>query len=108
MVGELTPVLQETMKWKMYLLIASFCTISFVLVWFQFPETKGVRLEDMDELFGDQSVVPTPIVGPSASSGAVGIPMSFNIEPPLLEGSGYHRDDDSGSDDGEGSENESL
>jgi len=29
-------------------------------VYFVYPETKGLMLEDMDILFGDQSVAPTP------------------------------------------------
>ena len=27
-------------------------TVSFVWVWFLLPETKGLRLEDMDVIFG--------------------------------------------------------
>lgn len=30
-----------------------FCLISFVVVYFAYPETAGVALEDMDRLFGD-------------------------------------------------------
>lgn len=30
------------------------------IVWFVYPETKGVALEDMDQIFGDQTVVATP------------------------------------------------
>ncbi|KAK6465378.1 hypothetical protein DFJ63DRAFT_20251 [Scheffersomyces coipomensis] len=50
-VGQLTPILQEQIGWKMYLLPASSCIISiFVVIWF-YPETKGVELEDIDQLF---------------------------------------------------------
>ncbi|KAK9476440.1 general substrate transporter [Lipomyces japonicus] len=59
-VGEMTPILQELIAWRMYLLHAFFCLMSFVLVYFTYPETKGVSLEDMDKLFGD-SVAQTPI-----------------------------------------------
>ncbi|KAI0194670.1 hypothetical protein EV127DRAFT_451388 [Xylaria flabelliformis] len=55
LVGELTPVLQEWIKWRLYLVHAFFCVISFVVVYFIYPETCGVRLEDMDSLFGDAS-----------------------------------------------------
>jgi hypothetical protein len=32
-----------------------------------YPETRGVRLEDMDTLFGDASVMPTPAFGAGGS-----------------------------------------
>lgn len=31
-----------------------------IAVYFIYPETAGIRLEDMDALFGDASVMPTP------------------------------------------------
>lgn len=30
------------------------------IVWFVYPETKGIQLEEMDSIFGDQTVVATP------------------------------------------------
>lgn len=80
LVGELTPVLQEWITWRLYLVHAFFCAVSFILgtlspspsftsigsaelrlVWFLYPETSGVRLEDMDQLFGDATTaMPTP------------------------------------------------
>ncbi|KAI1924571.1 Ribulose bisphosphate carboxylase large chain [Ophidiomyces ophidiicola] len=61
LVGELTPVLQEVIQWRLYLMHAFFCATSFVVVYFLYPETSGVRLEDMDVLFGDApSEMPTP------------------------------------------------
>jgi len=60
-VGEMTPVLQEAIKWRLYLLHAFFCAVSFVVVWFIYPETANVRLEDMNSLFGDATTIaPTP------------------------------------------------
>lgn len=72
LVGELTPILQEWIKWRLYLVHAFFCAVSFVvgkwsalaysqwsdangpaIVWFIYPETANVRLEDMNALFGD-------------------------------------------------------
>lgn len=35
-----------------YFLFASFCVVMFFFVWFFVPETKGISLERMDELFG--------------------------------------------------------
>ncbi|RDA84224.1 hypothetical protein CP532_0138 [Ophiocordyceps camponoti-leonardi (nom. inval.)] len=63
LVGEMTPILQEWIKWRLYLVHAFFCVVSFVIVYFIYPETCGVRLEDMDSLFGDAStVVGTPSI----------------------------------------------
>lgn len=53
-VGQLTPVLQERIGWVMYLFPASSCAISVLTVMFVYPETKGVELEDIDRLFGDE------------------------------------------------------
>ncbi|KAI1323811.1 sugar transporter-domain-containing protein [Xylariaceae sp. FL0255] len=55
LVGEMTPILQEWIEWRLYLIHAFFCVVSFVVVYFIYPETCGVRLEDMDSLFGDAS-----------------------------------------------------
>ncbi|PSK43609.1 hypothetical protein B9Z65_7123 [Elsinoe australis] len=61
LVGEMTPILQELIKWRLYLLHAFFCAVSFVVVWFIYPETANVRLEDMNSLFGDATTAaPTP------------------------------------------------
>ena len=88
LVGEVTPVLQEAITWRLYLVHAFFCAVSFVLgkpsllpapsivkptaqsplpltcqysVYFIYPETANLRLEDMDQLFGDATTaMPTP------------------------------------------------
>ncbi|KZF20607.1 MFS monosaccharide transporter [Xylona heveae TC161] len=61
LVGELTPILQEWIKWRLYLVHAFFCAVSFIVVYFIYPETSGVRLEDMSQLFGDATTaMPTP------------------------------------------------
>ncbi|KAL7941685.1 sugar transporter domain-containing protein [Trichoderma barbatum] len=62
LVGEMTPILQEWIQWRLYLLHAFFCVVSFVIVYFIYPETCGVRLEDMDSIFGDASTVATPSI----------------------------------------------
>jgi len=76
LVGELTPVLQEWIAWRLYLVHAFFCAMSFVVgesvappsvrvkrveaktakVYFLYPETCGIRLEDMDVLFEDAPI----------------------------------------------------
>lgn len=35
-----------------FLIYGSFCFSMFIFVWFLIPETKGLSLEQMDELFG--------------------------------------------------------
>jgi len=61
LVGEVTPILQDLIKWRLYLIHAFFCAVSFVLVYFIYPETANLRLEDMDQLFGDATTaMPTP------------------------------------------------
>lgn len=60
LVGEMTPILQEVITWRLYLLHAFSCICSFICVYFLYPETMGVQLEDMDSLFGDKSVMSTP------------------------------------------------
>ena len=60
-VGQLTPVLQERIGWRLYMLHAGFCVASFVVVYFLYPETQGVPLEEMDAIFGDQAIPVPPI-----------------------------------------------
>jgi len=81
LVGELTPILQDTIQWRLYLVHAFFCAISFVIVYFIYPETANVRLEDMNSLFGDAtSVQPTPQQRAEAES-----LFSGNRSPPPLD-----------------------
>ncbi|KAJ3569062.1 hypothetical protein NP233_g5298 [Leucocoprinus birnbaumii] len=54
-VGEVTPYLQETIEWRLYPMHGFFCVCSFILVYFLYPETKGVPLEEMDEVFGEDA-----------------------------------------------------
>lgn len=81
LVGEMTPILQKAIGWRLYLLHAFFCAVSFVLVYFLYPETANVRLEDMNALFGDAT---TTMVTPAtqAERGSlmgVGSPNSIDI-----------------------------
>ncbi|CAI7671775.1 unnamed protein product [Penicillium pancosmium] len=111
LVGEVTPVLQGAIKWRLYLVHAFFCACSFVLVYFLYPETSGVRLEDMDVLFGDATTaMPTPategergsLLGAGAGSpvpsldirrpygqfGAESAIPGLDIDPPSFDGPG--------------------
>ncbi|KIY70972.1 general substrate transporter [Cylindrobasidium torrendii FP15055 ss-10] len=53
-VGEGTPFLQELIEWRLYPMHGFFCVCSFILVYFLYPETKGVPLEEMDGVFGEE------------------------------------------------------
>ncbi|KAF8626000.1 hypothetical protein AX17_006723 [Amanita inopinata Kibby_2008] len=55
-VGETTPYLQEVITWRLYVMHGFYCACSFVLVYFLYPETKGVPLEEMDAVFGEEVV----------------------------------------------------
>ncbi|KAJ6171623.1 Mitochondrial substrate/solute carrier [Penicillium chermesinum] len=81
LVGEVTPVLQSAIKWRLYLVHAFFCACSFVVVYFLYPETSGVRLEDMNLLFGDATTaMPTP-----ATEGERGSLMGAGSPVPSLD-----------------------
>lgn len=56
-VGEGTPILQETIQWRLYPMHAFFCVCSFIVVYLYYPETMGVPLEEMDALFGDEGTI---------------------------------------------------
>lgn len=56
-VGEMTPILLDSIKWKTYLIPAASCLLSFFCVHFLFPETKGLTLEDMGSVFDDSSSI---------------------------------------------------
>lgn len=56
-VGEMTPILLDLIKWKTYLIPALSCFLSFFCVHYLFPETKGLSLEDMGSVFDDNSSI---------------------------------------------------
>ncbi|KAE9403242.1 general substrate transporter [Gymnopus androsaceus JB14] len=76
LVGEMTPYLQEVITWRLYIMHAFFCCCSFILVYFLYPETKGVSLEDMDAVFGEASS------NRSFANGAVSERSTFLQGPP--------------------------
>lgn len=75
LVGEATPLLQEAIRWRLYPMHAGFCVLSFLLVFYFYPETMGVPLEEMDELFGDQPTRPLLSSGNSFSNPIDGAPL---------------------------------
>ncbi|KAI0660375.1 general substrate transporter [Cubamyces menziesii] len=55
LVGEMTPELQELIEWRLYPMHGFFCVCSFILD-AVYPETKGVPLEEMDAVFGEEEL----------------------------------------------------
>ncbi|KIL00300.1 hypothetical protein PAXRUDRAFT_130244 [Paxillus rubicundulus Ve08.2h10] len=50
----ITPPLFDVMKAGYYFLLVGFCLVSFLVVWFAYPETAHKTLEELGEVFGDQ------------------------------------------------------
>jgi len=51
-VGQVTPDMLAHMKYGTYIFFGAFTTLGAAFIWFFFPETKGLSLEEMDILFG--------------------------------------------------------
>lgn len=51
-VNQLWPVLSNALAYRLYWLMMGINTITFVVVWFFWPETKKLSLEAMDEVMG--------------------------------------------------------
>lgn len=47
----------KTLGWKFYLLYMALCLVSGTVVYFFIPETKGLPMEELAALFGDQVMV---------------------------------------------------
>lgn len=58
-INQAWPVMFDTVGHSAYWIIASFNVLGFLLVLFLWPETKGISLEDMDEIFGEVNKVQT-------------------------------------------------
>jgi sugar porter (SP) family MFS transporter len=51
-VGQVTPDMLEHMKYGTYIFFGLMTFLGAAFIWFYFPETKGLTLEEMDLLFG--------------------------------------------------------
>lgn len=69
-VGQLTPILQESIGWAMYLIPATSCVLSVFTVYWIYPETMGVELEDIDRLFESRNGKYTKIDDSNSNFGA--------------------------------------
>jgi hypothetical protein len=60
-----------------FLIFGTFCFSFFIFVWFSIPETKGLSLEQMDELFG----VTHAASDPSRGTGGLDISARYSGDP---------------------------
>jgi hypothetical protein len=54
---EAAPTAFATIGWKFYLLFIILTAINIPLIWYFFPETMGLSLEEIGERFGDEIVI---------------------------------------------------
>lgn len=54
---EAAPTAFAQVGWKYYLVFLIITSINIFIVWWIFPETKGLSLEEIGELFGDHVAV---------------------------------------------------
>ncbi|KIR50834.1 hexose transporter [Cryptococcus gattii Ru294] len=47
------PIAMESLEWKFYFVYTAFLVLIVLVVYFTFPETKGLTLEEIKEVFGD-------------------------------------------------------
>jgi sugar porter (SP) family MFS transporter len=55
--GYVNPIAMAAITWKYYIVYIVWLAVQFTIVWFYFPETSGLDLEDVAEVFGDNFAV---------------------------------------------------
>ncbi|CAO3616982.1 unnamed protein product [Cunninghamella blakesleeana] len=61
-VGLITPIMLENLRYGTYVFFAVFCVIAFLFTYFFIPETKGRSLEDMDAIFGGSTAAEDAVI----------------------------------------------
>lgn len=91
-VGQTAPILLEKISWRLYLIHSTSCFISMAVVYWVYPETKGLSLEEMDSIFDDassrhpsfaSSTASTPVFDLEQRAGGAPSNMSTNSTPLL-------------------------
>lgn len=103
-VGQLAPILLEKIQWRLYLIHSISCFTSMCVVYFVYPETKGLSLEEMESLFNDgtSSMTKSSRAPSTVESATLGIdPMqppqepNINVQVPSLKSIHKFKTDDS-------------
>ncbi|GAV28586.1 hypothetical protein PMKS-002057 [Pichia membranifaciens] len=92
-VGQSAPILLEKISWRLYLIHSVSCFTSFAVVYWIYPETKGLSLEEMDSIFNDStssrhpsfasSTTSTPVFDLEQRVGGISANVSTNSTPLL-------------------------
>jgi sugar porter (SP) family MFS transporter len=67
MMVEITPIALGNIGYKFYIILAVFNAVDAVIVYFLFPETKGLTLEEIDFQFAERYTGPVPKAHEGAS-----------------------------------------
>ena len=57
MIVQITPISINNIGWRTYVIFAVLNTLWVPLIFLFFPETKGLELEDVDQLFGGEEII---------------------------------------------------
>ncbi|KAF5627990.1 sugar transporter STL1 [Fusarium sp. NRRL 52700] len=57
MIVQITPISIENIGWRTYIIFAVLNSLWVPIIFLFFPETKGLELEDVDNLFGGEDIV---------------------------------------------------
>lgn len=58
------PYMLESLGWKSYVINASWNILLWLYIWFQWVETKGLTLEEVDRIFDGEVLIGAPVESP--------------------------------------------
>lgn len=77
-VGQVTPSMLAAMPWGTFVFFGIFSFLGGVFIWFFVPETKGLTLEEMDEVFGSGGIAAADLERQQAIWKRVGLDAYMN------------------------------